>query len=149
MNYGESQLIITMAAIMKVGQTHYINPHPEAMQNLLKVYHNRDRSLQTYWRNMKKLEDENYITRRERWDTRDRSNPRRKPSILALTIKGAKYLYRMGNAWAAQIYGAMLKWAKKHDQRVPKYNEETLKIMDDYNQQLKEIVDRAIKLGYV
>ena len=123
MNYGESQAIITISAIMKKGQTHYITPHPKTMTDLLKKFHDRDISLQTYWRNMKDLEDEGYISRQSRWNTQDKKQPRRRPSMIALTIKGAKYLYKMGVAWAGQVLGAMLKWAKKGDKRFPQKTE--------------------------
>ena len=39
--------------------------------------------------------------------------------MIALTIQGAKYLVKTGNAWAGQILGAMIKWAKRGDKRFP------------------------------
>jgi len=123
MNYGQSQVLFTVSAIMKKGRTHYITPHPETMTKLLKKYHDYERSPQTYWRNTQNLESEGYIARHDRYDTRDRNNPRRLPSMITLTIKGAKYLMKMGNAWAGQILGAMLKWAKMGNKQSPQRTE--------------------------
>ena len=133
---------------MQKGQTHYVTPHPETMTHLLRKYHNRDISLQTYWRNMKGLENGGYISRQSRWDTRNILQPRRRPSMIALTIQGAKYLQKIGVAWASQILGAMIKWAKKGDQRfpAPKYFNEN--DGNNYEVELEEIRGRAIKLGF-
>ena len=68
--------------------------------------------------------------------------------MIALTIKGAKYLQKIGVAWASQVLGAMIKWAKKGDRRfpTPKYLDENDR--NNYEVELEEIRGRAIKLGF-
>jgi len=98
---------------MKAGRNNYITPSHRTMIDLLKKYHDRNISERTHYRDIKRLEDEGLITRQARWNTINKLNPRRKSSIISLTIKGARWLVNKGNAWAGQILGAMIKWQKK------------------------------------
>ena len=143
MNYGECQALIVFGQILKKGRTHYIKPRPKIMLELLEKYHNRKISDKTYWRNARGLEDQGLITRRARWNTTDRKNPHRQASIICLTIEGAKRLYNLGCAWAGQIMGAMIKWAKKGDERPPQYDEEEKKRQKTYEEALRDIRERA------
>jgi len=149
MNIGQNQTIITISKIMQKGRKHYIAPRPSTMVELLAKFHKHTVSLQTYWRYLKDLEDEDYINRQSRWNTTDRNNPRRRPSMITLTKKGAKYLMQNGVAWAGQILGAILKWSQRRDKRFPHPPIPKIQPPDDYERELKEILRRATKLGYV
>jgi len=149
LNKGPNTTLVTIGATMRKGRTHYITPAPQTMQKLTRDIHGYDRSTQTYWRNAKYLEDNDYINRGKRWNTRDRRNPRRRPSMITLTIKGAIELVKMGSAWAGQILGAMLKWAKKRDKRFPQPQRAENMEINDYETELAEIRSRADKLTLV
>ena len=149
MNMGQYQTLFTYSKIMEKGKKHYCVPSPKSMMGLLLKYHQRDISESTYFRDTHFLNEENYITRKERWDIHDPQKPRRKPSIISPTIKGVKYLIQMGVGGLQHVLHQMIMWARKGDNRFPLVpNTETVTV-NDYVAELEKIRSRAIKLGYV
>lgn len=114
-----SQVLSSCCHLMKTGNTHYIIPSSQSMRDILRNVYRNDISSDSYYRYMRDLEDKGFIARQFRYDTTVKPQIRRLPSLIAFTLKGARYLMLMGVTYAFKIYKQIKAYLDTGSKRFP------------------------------
>jgi len=120
MNNTKHNLLITLYAILVKGKVHYATPRPITLLELLKNFHHIDIHYRWLFQCLTDLEEAGYITRQKRWDPKSLPTIHRLPALLAITIKGTKYLTSGMVEGSRKLYHQMLSWLNRKDHRFPK-----------------------------
>ena len=142
MNILQNQEICSLAYLMKTGNKHVVIPSPDSMIDILdKVYQHRV-SRRTHFRAVHALIEQGLIVRQFRYDREAKPTIIQKSSMISFTLKGVKYLMKMGVLYAYTLYKKMIAWLHKDDSRFPK-------TVEEYKRQGAEAVDMEYNLSKV
>lgn len=116
-------LLITLYQITVKGKKRYIIPSIDALIELLAKRHDKTIGRRWAFECLCYLENEGYITRRQRFTKDPGGGYKQIPSLIAFTLKGAKKLYASGIIAAAALIKEILAWLRGGDKRFPVYGE--------------------------
>ena len=142
MHHTKSQLLCSFAHLMKTDNKHCIIPSPGSMVDILAVVYQNQIGLGAYYKATHDLIREGYIVRQFRYDKKVQPEIRQLSSMISFTLKGVRYLIKMGVMYAFKLYKAIRDWMNKGDARFPRAS-------DEYNKQTVEAVDHEYNLSKV
>ena len=120
MNNSKRAVFITIYKIIVKGKKHYIQPSVDTIIDLLCSYH--DTTIKRRWafNCLRDLEQLGYIKRQRRYLNNDDGEVRQIPSLITITLAGARKLYRQGIEGAAMLIKEILGWIQSADKRWPR-----------------------------
>lgn len=121
MNQTKSAIFITIYRILVKGKKHYAGPSVDAIIGLISKRH--DTSIHRRWafQCLHDLTSEEFITRRVRYIQRSDRGFKQIPSLISITLKGARKLFDMGVDGASRLIKEILDWVHAGDKRWPQY----------------------------
>lgn len=123
MNNTKTAIFITLYQILVKGKKHYITPSTDSIIELIHARHNTDIRRRWAFQCLHDIEELGYITRRERYQKNPDGAYKQKPSLITITLKGARKLFDLGIAGAAKLVKSILTWLRSNDKRWPDYKE--------------------------
>lgn len=121
MNHTKNGLFITLYRILVKGKKHYATPSVDALIELLTERH--DKTIKRRWafHCLHDLEAWGLITRHCRYIKKPDGSYKQIPSMISITLKGARKLFALGVDGAARLTKEILGWIRAGDKRFPKY----------------------------
>ena len=119
MNNSKAALMITLFASTGQGKNHYTVGSVNKTLSLLKKYHKINIKRRWIFQCLKDLFDGGYITRKQRYVRRSAGIIGQIPSMIAFTLKGARYLVSRRVSGAIRLLKSILKFVTGDDQRWP------------------------------
>jgi len=118
-NNTKNALMITLFASMSQGKKHYTTTSVAKIGENLEKYHQIHVKRRWIFYCIAELLEKKLLTRKKRYRNDEAGLIAQIPSLLAVTVKGAKYLVskRVSGAW--KLLKTMLAWLKKGDGRWP------------------------------
>ena len=119
MNNTKNAVMITIFSSMCQGENHYTKTSIAKIGENLEKYHKIHVKRRWIFYCVAELLERKLLTRKARYRNDDQGLIRQKSSLLAMTMKGLKYLVakRVTGAWKA--LKSMMAWLKKKDGRWP------------------------------
>jgi hypothetical protein len=119
MNHTKNAVMITVFSSMCQGENHYTKTSISKIGENLEKYHGIHVQRRWIFYCLAELLERKLLTRKSRYRNDDQGLIAQIPSLLAVTVKGAKYLVskRVSGAW--KLLKSMLAWLKKGDGRWP------------------------------
>ena len=121
MNHTKSAIFITIFRILVKGKKHYVAPSVDALIELIARRHTSDIKRRWAFQCLHDLIAYGYIHRQQRYRKNLDGGYTQIPSIISITLKGARKLYDLGVDGAARLSKEILGWIHKGDQRWPQY----------------------------
>ena len=144
MNNTKNSILITYFSIIVKGKKHYCTPAPNTTIGLLEKFHNIEIGRRWFFQCTYDLERAGYITRVKRQIYTPEAGVISRPSLIALTVRGFKYLRRKGVHRAQEMLKPMFRWLRRDDQRRPTvadlYPDETITDREAAITKLKELI---------
>ncbi len=147
MNNTKAAIMITLFSCMSQGEKHYSRVSIDKIQKLLEKFHKIHVKRRWIFYCMAYLSSAGYITRKKRYRNNDNGLIAQIPSLLAVTVKGAKFLVskRVTGAW--KLLKNMVKYVMNKDKRWP--GEKDVGIPKDFEQFKPSKKDWSDLLGIV
>ena len=119
MNNTKNAVMITIFSSMCQGENHYTKTSIAKIGENLEKYHKIHVKRRWIFYCVAELLERKLLTRKARYRNDDQGLIRQKSSLLAMTVKGMKYLVskRVTGAW--KMLKSMMAWLKKKDGRWP------------------------------
>lgn len=119
MNNTKNAVMITIFSSMCQGKNHYTRTSIDKIRENLEKYHKIHVERRWIFYCLAEILSAGYITRKARYRNDEAGLIRQYTSLLAITIKGMKYLVakRVSGAW--KLLKSMMAWLKKKDGRWP------------------------------
>ncbi|TSA45885.1 hypothetical protein D4R52_01660 [bacterium] len=121
MNTTKRAIFITIYKIIVKGKKHYIEPSVNTIIDLLCSYHSTEIKRRWAFQCLHDLEEMGYINRRERYIKTPDGLWKQIPSLITITLAGARKLYTQGVDGAARLIKEILGWVRSGDKRWPGY----------------------------
>lgn len=119
MHNSKFALLITIYKTLVKGNKGYISPSVNTLIDLVSTFHKINIKRRRAFQCLRYLEDEGYVSRRKRYVKQDDNSWKQVPSLIAITLKGARKLYSMGVDGASKLIKSILDWLKSPDKRWP------------------------------
>ena len=124
-------LLITLFACMGYGKKHYTKASVYAISDLLKGIHGISVKRRWLFACLKFLEDEGLIRRKKRYLRQPDGTLKQISSMITITLKGTKQLYRMGVSGASKLLKSIKSWLRRKDGRFPKIQDIIPNVSDE------------------
>jgi len=121
MNSTKRAIFISIYKIIVKGKKHYIGPAVNTLIELLCKFHQTEIHRRWAFQCLHDLEELGYIKRRERFIKRLDGTWLQLPSLITITLAGARKLYNQGVDGAARLIKEILGWIRAGDKRWPGY----------------------------
>jgi hypothetical protein len=119
MNNTHFAIFITLHRILVKGQKHYAVPSIASLLELLASRHRLTIGRRWLFQCLHDLEAAGFISRHRRFTRNHDLNWKQIPSMISVTLKGARYLFSKGIEGAAALVKKMLNWCRGPDKRFP------------------------------
>ena len=119
MNGTKHAILITIYKILVKGKKHYVEPSVDAIIDLLHAYHKTDIKRRWALECLRELEELGYIIRRQRYLKNNDNEIMQIPSLITITLAGARKLYSQGVDGASRLIQEILSWIRRNDKRWP------------------------------
>ena len=119
MNNTKNAIMITIFASMCQGKNHYTKTSIAKIGKNLEKYHKIHVKRRWIFYCLAHLLSAEYITRKKRYLNDDNGLITQIPSLLAVTVKGAKFLVSKRVSGAINLLKGIMAWLKKGDARWP------------------------------
>lgn len=131
MNNTKHAFFITIFRILVKGQKHYAVPSVDALIELLERRHATAIKRRWAFQCLRDLEVLGYIRRHVRYVRRNDSAYKQIPSMISITLKGARALYSWGVAGGETLIKQILGWIHRGEKKWPQYQNELNKTSDE------------------
>lgn len=121
MNSTKHSFFITIYMILVKGKKHYIGPSVDALIDLVASRHQHSIHRRWAFQCLHDLQEAGLINRRTRFLEAEDGLYRQIPSLITITLKGAKKLYSLGVVGAEQLTKEIMGWVHRGDKRWPAY----------------------------
>ena len=121
MNHTKTAIFITIYRILVKGKKHYITPSVNSIIELIGQRHSSDIQRRWAFQCLHDLIDLGYIRRQPRFQKNPDGGYTQIPSLISITLKGARKLYDLGVEGAAKLSKEILGWIHAGDKRWPQY----------------------------
>ncbi len=122
MNHTKSALFITIYRILVKGKKHYAAPSVNALLELIAKRHGKKVCRRWLFQCLRDIESLGFISRQERFRKTPDGQWVQIPSLVAITLKGARKLFDLGVDGAARLCKEILGWIRGDDKRWPGHN---------------------------
>ena len=123
MKHTKISILIAIHRTTIKGGKHYIGPSIDAIIDLVARRHGNTIGRRWLFQCMHDLQAEGLLKRQPRYKKNEENLWRQIPSLITITLKGAKKLYNLGADGAAKLIKEIMGWIHKGDQRWPNYKE--------------------------
>ncbi len=120
MNGTKASLMITLFSCMGQGNNHYTKVSVDSLQRLLKKHHETTVQRRWIFACIKNLLSSGLITRKSRYRQDENGLISQIPSMIAFTLKGAKYLFSKRITGAVRLLKNILRFVSGDDKRWPR-----------------------------
>jgi len=121
MNNTKTAFFITLHRISVKGKKHYSNPSVDRLIELVSARHDTDIRRRWAFQCLHDIEALGYISRQERFRKDPDGGWRQIPSLVSITLKGARKLFDLGVEGASQLCKEIMGWIRGGDKRWPNY----------------------------
>lgn len=121
MNNSKRVILITIFKILVKGKKHYIGPSVNTLIDLICSYHSTKIRRRWAFQCLHDLEAQGYLNRRTRFLRLADGTWKQIPSLISITLVGARKLYAQGVDGAARLIKEILGWIHSGDKRWPGY----------------------------
>jgi len=119
MNNTKQAIFLTVYRILVKGQKHYANPSVDSIIELVSQRHETDIGRRWAFQCLHDLEAAGYINRQERFRKDPDGGWKQIPSLISITLKGARKLFNQGVEGAARLCKEIMGWIRSDDKRWP------------------------------
>jgi len=119
MNNCKAAILITCHRILVKGKKHYATPNINTIIELLIARHRTQIKRRWLFQCLHDIEKLGYISRHKRFVKNDQGLWEQIPSMISITLKGARWLYSKGIEGAAALVKKILNWCHRDDKRFP------------------------------
>ena len=119
MNNTKTAFLITLYRILVKGKKHYASPSVDKLIELLSARHDIDIRRRWAFQCLHDIEALGYINRQERFIRDPNGGWLQIPSLISITLKGARKLFNLGVDGAAQLCKEIMGWIRGGDKRWP------------------------------
>jgi hypothetical protein len=119
MNHTKSAVMIAIFKVLVKGKKHYCQMSVDTLLELLVKWHNISVNRRWLFQCLHDLEASGYITRKQRYRRRSGNLSVQIPSLISITLDGARELYRRGVDAARGLIDEILSWLRGNDKRWP------------------------------
>lgn len=119
MNHTKGAFLITIYRILVKGKKHYANPSVDALIELVAGRHGKTIKRRWAFQCLHDIESLGYINRQPRYRKDQDGNWIQLPSLISITLKGARRLFDLGVDGAARLCKEILGWIRGDDKRWP------------------------------
>ena len=119
MNHTKSAILITLHRILVKGKKHYANPSVDALIDLVAGRHGKTIKRRWAFQCLHDIEALGFINRQERFRKDAEGKWIQIPSLVSITLKGARLLFDLGVDGAARLCKEILGWIRGDDKRWP------------------------------
>jgi hypothetical protein len=119
MNHAKTAFLITIYRILVKGKKHYSNPSVNALIDLVAGRHGKSIKRRWAFQCLHDIEALGYINRQERFRKDPDGHWLQLPSLVSITLKGARKLFDLGVEGAARLCQDILRWVRGDDGRWP------------------------------
>ena len=121
MNHTKLALLVSIYRILVKGKKHYAVPSVNALIDLVASRHETDIKRRWAFQCLHDIEALGYINRQERFRKDPDGGWKQIPSLITITLKGARRLFDLGIEGASRLVKEILGWFHAGDKRWPVY----------------------------
>ena len=121
MNNTKAAIFISIHRILVKGKKHYANPSVDRLIELISARHDTDIRRRWAFQCLHDLEELGYISRQVRFRKDPDGGWRQIPSLVSISLKGARKLFDLGVDGASQLCREIMGWIRGGDKRWPNY----------------------------
>ena len=121
MNHTKQAIFITVYRTLVKGKKHYIQPSIDAIIELIAKRHSTSIHRRWAFQCLHDLEEAGLINRQERFVKNPDGGYKQIPSLISITLRGARQLFDAGVEGAAALAKEIMGWIHGGDKRWPQY----------------------------
>ena len=121
MNHTKHAIFIMIYRTLVKGKKHYIQPSVNVIIELIAKRHSTAIHRRWAFQCLHDLEEAGLINRQERYIKNPDGGYKQIPSLISITLRGARKLFDVGVEGAATLAKEIMGWIHKGDKRWPQY----------------------------